>query len=149
MTTLATTKKKTSVPSLFQDFFNEGFFDTPPFFSFENQTGSFIPNVNVIENKDNFEIELAAPGLESKDFKAEINNGVLNISAEKEQEFKEEIKNFRKREFCFTSFSRSFVLPENIATDKIDATYKNGVLRIMLPKKNSSVKTPVKKIKIG
>ena len=149
MTTLVPTKKNGSLPSVFEDFFNDGFLDIPPFFAFANQKGAFIPNVNVIENTDNFEIELAAPGLQNKDFKAEVNNGVLNISAEKEEESTKEDKNFRRREFSFTSFSRSFVLPENVAADKIDANYKNGVLKLTLPKKNSSPKTPVKQIKIG
>jgi HSP20 family protein len=148
MTTLVPTQKNGSLPRVLEDFFNDGFLDIAPFFAISNQKGVSIPNVNVIENTDNFEIELAAPGLQNKDFKAELNNGVLHISAQREEQFKEDDKNFRKREFCYTSFSRSFVLPENVATDKIDAVYKNGVLRITLPKKNSNPETPAKQIKI-
>lgn len=148
MTTLVPIKKNVSLPNIFDDFFNDGFLDIPPFFAFANQKGAFIPNVNVIENKDNFEIELAAPGLQNEDFNAEVKNGVLTISAEKEEEIKEEDKNFRKREFSYSSFSRSFVLPDNVAADKIDGHYKNGILKLSLPKKNSSPETPVKQIKI-
>lgn len=149
MTTLVPTRNKVSLPSVFDDFFNDGFLDMPPFFAFANQRAAFIPNVNVIENTDNFEIELAAPGLQNKDFKAEVKNGVLTITAEKEEEFKEEDKNFRKREFSYSSFSRSFVLPDNVAADNIDGNYKNGILKLTLPKKNSSPQTPAKQIKIG
>jgi HSP20 family protein len=149
MTTLVPTKKNVSLPNVFDDFFNDGFLDMPSFFAFTNQKGAFMPNVNVIENSENFEIELAAPGLQNKDFKAEVKNGVLTISAEKEEETKEEGKNFRKREFSYSSFSRSFVLPDNVTADKIDANYKNGILKLTLPKKNSSPKTPAKQIKIG
>ncbi|MCD9574083.1 Hsp20/alpha crystallin family protein [Flavobacterium soyae] len=150
MTTLVTTKKKNSShPSIFEDFFTDRFLEFPPFFAFTNQKGAFIPHANVIENSADFEIEIAAPGLTSKDFKAEIKNGILQISAEKEEESEEEDKNFRKKEFSFSSFSRSFVLPENIAADKIDAKYKNGVLKLTLPKKKSSPAKPVQQITIS
>ncbi|PAM93724.1 hypothetical protein B4N84_15725 [Flavobacterium sp. IR1] len=149
MSTIIPTKKNGSLPTLFEDFFDDNFLNIPPFFAFANQKGAFTPNVNIVENIDNFEIELAAPGLQNKDFKAEVNNGILSISAEKEEKSTKEDKNFRRREFSFSSFSRSFVLPENIAHDKIDASYKNGVLKLTLPKKNSSPKTPAKQIKIA
>jgi len=119
------------------------------FFAFANQNGASMPQANIIENNADFEIEIAAPGLTSKDFKAEIKNGVLNISAQKEEESEQEDKNFRKKEFSFTSFSRSFVLPENIAEDKIDAKYNNGVLKLTLPKKKSSPEKPVQQIAIN
>jgi HSP20 family protein len=149
MTTLVPTKNNVSLPNVFDDFFNDGFLDMPSFFAFTNQKGAFMPNVNVIENTENFEIELAAPGLQNKDFKAEVKNGVLTISAEKEEEAEENGKNFRKREFSYSSFNRSFVLPDNVTADKIDANYKNGILKVTLPKKNTSPKTPAKQIKIG
>lgn len=150
MTTLVPKKQKNSShPNFFEDFFTDGFLEIPPFFAFANQKGAFIPNANVIEKSDSFEIELAAPGLTSKDFKAEINDGILNISAEKEEEFTEKDKNFRRKEFSFSSFSRSFVLPENVASDKINADYKNGVLKLTLPKKVGSAASSVQHIKIG
>lgn len=142
MTTLVPTVESDSTPSIFEDFFNDGFLDMPQSFAFTNQKGAFMPNVNFIESTDNFEIELAAPGLQNKDFKVEVKNGVLTISAQK----KEENKNFRKREF--SSF-RSFILKDSVAADKIDTNYKNGILKLTLPKKNSSPKTSTKQIKIG
>ena len=150
MTTLVPTKKKNSNGlGIFEDFFTDRFLDIPSFFAFANQNGSSMPQANIIENNADFEIEIAAPGLTSNDFKAEIKNGVLNISAQKEEESEQEDKNFRKKEFSFTSFSRSFVLPENIAEDKIDAKYNNGVLKLTLPKKKSSPEKPVQHIAIN
>ncbi|WP_035643992.1 Hsp20/alpha crystallin family protein [Flavobacterium sp. ASV13] len=150
MTTLVPTKKKNSNGlGIFEDFFTDRFLDIPSFFAFANQNGASMPQANIIENNADFEIEIAAPGLTSKDFKAEIKNGVLNISAQKEEESEQEDKNFRKKEFSFTSFSRSFVLPENIAEDKIDAKYNNGVLKLTLPKKKSSPEKPVQQIAIN
>jgi HSP20 family protein len=146
--TPATTKKNNSFPAFFDNFFNDRFLDTSPFLAFADQKETFLPRVNVIENNDNFQIELAAPGLKSEDFKVEVKNGILNISSEKEEETAEDGKNFRKREFSFTSFSRSFSLPENVVSDKIDANYTSGVLKLTLPKNKISPELPVKKIKV-
>ena len=84
-----------------------------------------------------------------KDFKVEVNNDVLSISAEKEEESKKEDKNYRSREFSYNSFYRSFALPQNLVTDKIDAKYENGILKLVLPKMEVSVQKPLKKIKVA
>lgn len=147
MTLVATKKNRKPLPNLWNDLFNEPFFSSLPVLS--TGTVSVIPDANVIENPENFQIELAAPGLERKDFTVETRNGVLNVSAEKEEEKKEEGKNFRRREFSFSSFSRSFALPDTVLADKIDAKYENGVLRLTLPKKEVKATEPVKQIKVG
>lgn len=144
-----TTKKNNSFPVLFEDFFNDRFLENSPFFAFAGQKETVLPKVNVIENTENFQIELAAPGLKSEDFKVEVKNGILNISSEKEEEIKQDGKNFRKREFSFSSFSRSFSLPENVLSDKIDANYASGVLKLTLPKNKVSPEAPAKKIKVS
>ncbi|KAB1157612.1 Hsp20/alpha crystallin family protein [Flavobacterium luteum] len=108
-----------------------------------------VPEANIIENNKEYQIELAAPGLERKDFKVEVNNDVLSISAEKEEESKKEDKNYRTREFSYNSFYRSFALPQNLVTDKIDAKYENGILKLVLPKMEVSVQKPLKKIKVA
>jgi HSP20 family protein len=108
-----------------------------------------VPEANIIENNKEYQIELAAPGLERKDFKVEVNNDVLSISAEKEEESKKEDKNYRSREFSYNSFYRSFALPQNLVTDKIDAKYENGILKLVLPKMEVSVQKPLKKIKVA
>ena len=107
------------------------------------------PSVNVIENANNFEIEVAAPGMEKKDFKVEVDKGVLTISAEKEEEEKEEGENYTRKEFSYNSFSRSFSLPENVLSEKITAEYDNGMLTLSLPKSEVTVSKPAKEIKVS
>ena len=108
-----------------------------------------LPSVNIIEHEKDFKIDLAAPGLEKKDFKVEVENGILFISVEKRMETKEEKENYTRREYSFHSFSRSFRLPENSLPEKIDAKYESGILRLTLPKKEVTVTKPVKEIKVS
>lgn len=93
-----------------------------------------IPAVNVHEDENAFRMEVASPGMEKSDFKINVNDNVLLISAEKKSEKKEEEKNFTRREFNYTSFRRSFALPENVDQDNIKAEYNNGILNVTIPK---------------
>ncbi len=95
-----------------------------------------IPAVNIIENFPNFVVELAVPGLQKEDFSIEVEEDTLKISSKKAKEQTEENSDsrFRKREFNYQSFERSFKLPENIKTEDIQANYENGILKITLPK---------------
>lgn len=97
-----------------------------------------VPSVNVVEKPDSFMLEVAAPGLEKGDFKVSVENGCLNISAHKEK--KEEVKEGRytRREFNYTSFQRSFNLPEGVKPEEVHAAYENGILKVTLPKKEVS-----------
>jgi HSP20 family protein len=118
-------------------------FDMPAF-----QLGINVPRANVSETDKEYQIELAAPGLTKKDFKIETDNGVLTISAEKEE--KTETKNGHTRtEYSFNSFSRSFTLPENSKPENIDAKYENGILRLTVPKKEITVTKPKKQIAVS
>ena len=108
-----------------------------------------VPSVNITENDKEFRIEMAAPGLDKKDFKVEVENGLLCISSEKEEETTEEKKNYTRREYSFNSFSRSFTLPENSLPEKINASYQNGILSIVLPKKEVSVLKTAKEIQVS
>jgi HSP20 family protein len=108
-----------------------------------------MPSVNVTENPKEYKIDVAAPGLERKDFKVEEENGTLYISTEKQEENEEKTKNWIRKEFSFNQFVRSFQLPENVVSDKIDAKYENGVLKIVLPKKEVTVTNPKKAIKVS
>jgi len=147
-------KNRAMLPSLVSNFFDDGRL-FPSVFDLETNLfdldgGSLlVPNANIVENEKDFHIELAAPGLDRKDFKVEVDNGVLSISAKKEEEKKEEHKNYKRREFSYNSFSRSFTLPENCHSDKIDAKYENGLLKVTLPKKEVTVSKPVKEIKVS
>lgn len=93
------------------------------------------PSVNITDNKEDYKIELAAPGYGKDDFKIEEEDGILTISSEKKAEKEEEKNNYRRKEFSYQSFSRSFQLPENALPDKINANYTNGILTLTLPKK--------------
>ena len=96
------------------------------------------PSVNVIENGDSFKIEVAAPGLAKEDFKLHVEDNLLTISAEKKTEKTEEGEDkkekYLRREFGYSSFKRTFTLPENVKTDDVKAAYENGVLNISIPK---------------
>lgn len=95
----------------------------------------WIPAMNIIEDEKHFAIDVAAPGFTKKDFEISIENGILHISAENKEEIEEKKEDYTRREFNYNSFSRSFTLPENINEDeKIDATYKHGILKIVLAK---------------
>jgi HSP20 family protein len=152
--TQLTKKNRTLFPSPFTDFFTserlmpDAFDLSKDLFNFNGET-LFIPSANVVENEKNFTIEIAAPGLEKKDFKVEITNNILTVSSEQEEEKKEEKKNYKRREFFYNSFSRSFSLPDNSLPDKIDAKYDNGVLTLTLPKKEVTASKPVKEIKVN
>lgn len=145
MTTLVK-RNGVSLPTLVNDFFDNDFFDlNGDFFKVGTK---FNPSVNVLETEKDFKIEVAAPGLEKKDFKVEVDSGILTISAEKEEETKEEKKNYSRREFSYNKFSRSFQVPDNSIPEKIDAKYENGVLNIVLPKKEVTVSKAKKEIKV-
>lgn len=99
---------------------------------------SRVPAVNVAETSDAYHIELAAPGLEKGDFKINVDGDVLTISAEKKIEGTDESKKYSKREYSYTSFVRSFTLPDSIDHGKIDANYKDGVLKVDITKKEEA-----------
>jgi HSP20 family protein len=105
--------------------------------------------VNVRKDDDKYEIEVAAPGMKKADFKLKLENDVLTISSEKKEENKDEKNGYSRREFCYQSFQRSFTLPEgHIMTDKIQAVYNDGILKIELPKREEIKPQPPKEIAI-
>lgn len=135
--------KKSNFPSLFGDRWLSDFFDTDRFFDADWMKKMHVmPAVNVVEKEKEFEIELAAPGLDKKDFNITVENGVLTIACEKEYKKEDTEKNYTRKEYNYTNFVRSFTLPENLKADKIDARYENGILRLMLPKEVAAKVTP-------
>lgn len=107
------------------------------------------PALNIKEKKDEFEIELAAPGYNKKDFEVTIDNGCLNISAKKELSKEEKDEDYTRKEFSYSSFERSLQLPETIADEKIKAKYDNGILKFSLAKKEEAKKAKPKVIEIS
>lgn len=135
------------VPSLFDRFFENDMFDwSNKHFSSTNTT---LPSVNIIEDTEGFEVEVAAPGLEKDDFRIELDNNILSVSSEKkiENETKEGGR-FNKREFSYQSFCRSFTLPTSVENENITAKYEKGILNIFIPKREEAKPKPVKQIAI-
>jgi HSP20 family protein len=123
-----------------KDLFHE--FNTPAF------SGS-VPAVNVVENKEGFRIEVAAPGLQKTDFKLNLEKNQLTISAQKEVKDEESNEKYTRREFKYSSFQRSFTLPNSVDGDKIEANYHEGILSIALPKREEAKEKPARTIEIA
>jgi HSP20 family protein len=128
-------------PSLINEFFNDDFG-----MNFLNRSHS-VPSVNSLENNDSFEIDLAVPGMKKEDFTIELNDKVLVISSETSNTMEND--KMRLNEFNFSSFQRSFRVPDSVDHDKIKANYKNGILKIKLPKRKESISKPNRVINIG
>lgn len=107
------------------------------------------PALNIKEKKDEYEIELAAPGFDKKDFEVNIADGRLNIMAKKSEEKEEKDENFTRKEFSYNSFEKSLQLPDTVMDEKIKAKYENGILRFSLAKKEEAKKQQPKKIEIS
>ncbi len=122
-----------------EDFFNDDFFESH----------SLMPAMNVKENDANFEIELATPGFSKEDFNITIDKDRLHISAKKSKKEEEKKEGYIHKEFNYSSFKRSLKLPENInQKEKVKATFKNGVLKLKLLKKETVKETPKKVIEV-
>ncbi len=109
----------------------------------------WVPAMNIKETDDLFDIDIAAPGFNKKDFEISIENGLLKISAENSVESKKEEDDFTRREYNYNSFFRSFTLPENVNEEEmIDATYKRGILKLVLNKLHVDETTPKRVIEV-
>lgn len=131
--------------SFFDDFLTKnlsGWFDG------SNEGGS-VPKVNIIETNDDFQVEMAAPGMKKEDFHVELDNDMLTIYAEISENAEENHRKYTRREFRYHSFRRSFHLPNTVESDKIKASYKNGILHLLIPKKEEARKKPAKTIAIS
>jgi len=103
-----------------------------------------IPAVNIRETEKAFELEVAVPGLKKKDINIDLDENVLTISSKNEEEKNKEKDHFKRREFHYSAFERSFTIPEDTDENKIEAKHENGVLFISIPKKE--VKPTLKKL---
>jgi HSP20 family protein len=105
---------------------------------FSEKFATRTPAVNIAETENEFEVELAAPGLNKEDFKINLEKNVLSVSAEKKTETTDENKKFSKREYSYNSFSRSFTLPQSADHTKIEADYTAGILKLIIAKKEEA-----------
>ena len=112
-------------------------------------TGITLPAVNVLDNNEEYIVEIAVPGLKKSDFDISLDNQMLSISAELSTKNEDTNENYTRREFGYSSFKRSFTLPETVETDKIKAMYENGILKVFLPKRDEAKKKPLRQIKIS
>jgi HSP20 family protein len=108
------------------------------FFFRSQENRANMPSVNIIETEEGFSLELAAPGLKKEDFKINLDNNILSISAETQNESEEKTEKMIRKEFCYNSFRRSFSLPKAIDLEKIKADYKDGILSVGLPKREEA-----------
>ena len=132
--------------NLLEDIFQR---DLPSVFTSNFNNGYTLPKVNIQETPDDFIVEMAVPGLKKSDFNIDIDNQVLSISTEKKEESEHKEENYTRREFGYASFKRTFTLPESVNDEKINATYNEGILRILLPKKEEAKQKPARSIKIS
>jgi len=138
-----------SFSGFFDDIFTRDLMDWNS--SHFSNTGTTLPAVNIKETSDAFEVQMAAPGMNKDDFKVELDNNLLTISSEKKQENEvNEGETFNRREFSYQSFQRSFRLAkEAVDAEKIQAKYENGVLHLLIPKREEIRQKPARLINIS
>jgi len=142
---LPKSRKNSLLPSWVDDFLDTHFWS-----EIEDNAGkTTLPSVNITEDAEEFQIEVAAPGMEKKDFNINLDNNVLTISSEKEETKEDNHRKYMRREYCYTKFRRSFTLPSSVKEDDIKANYKNGILSIQIPKKEDMKTKPSRHIAIN
>lgn len=141
MSTKELTRKTDQFPSVWDEFFK-------PFDWFPNR-GFFkpatVPAVNISDSDDHYQLSLAAPGLNKNDFNIDIEGNMLTVSCEKEDTKEEKDARHTRKEYNYSSFTRSFTIPDEVMKEKIEASYNDGVLKITLPKKEEAKKTALSK----
>lgn len=148
MTLMKRTENNWPFPSLMDNLFSRDLMDWST--SNYSNTNTTIPAVNIKETDDDFQIEVAAPGMDKKDFKINLENNQLMISSERQSNVKEKDENYTRKEFSYQSFQRTFNLSDQmIDGDKISAKYCDGVLCIVLPKREEVKPKPARLIKIA
>lgn len=129
-------RKESMFPSVWNDLFDNDFFRTPNV----AQAGITVPAVNIKESPEKFDIELAIPGKKKEDFNIHLDQNLLTICSEEKNETVDENKNenYTRREYSYSSFTRTFTLPETADSEKINATYNNGILNVSINKKEEA-----------
>jgi HSP20 family protein len=132
----------------FRPFYMPNLFDNDFFPLLTNRTSS-MPAVNIREDEKNYVLDLAVPGIDKKDLKIDMNEDVLTISSENRNETEENRDGYKRKEFSYSSFCRSFYIPENVNRDKIEANYKDGILSVELPKQEVDMNKATRQVKIS
>ncbi len=140
---LPTIRRRSYVPFFMPGIFDDDFFPVP-----ENRK-AFKPAVNIREDNRNFMLDLAIPGMDKKDIRIDLNEDVLTISSETRNESEESSNGYKRREFTCSSFCRSFQVPENVDKNKIEASYKDGILNITLPKMEEEKHKMSRQVKVS
>lgn len=133
MSTLVKSNGFPAIGTMLEDFWNTDKLFTKSFW--ERET---LPAVNVKDKKHSYELEMAAPGFKKEDFNISTENGLLIISAESSKDQKEENESFTRQEFSYSSFTRTFNIPENVVKDDIKAKYQDGLLKVEMKKTGES-----------
>ena len=140
---LPTITRKSFRPFYMSNLFDDDFFPVLP------DRNSSMPAVNIKEDEKRYSLELAVPGMDKKDLKIDINEDVLTISSETKNETEENKDGYKRKEFSYSSFCRSFYIPENVNREKIEANYKDGILTVGLPKQEEEKNKITRQIKIS
>jgi len=142
MSNKALTKSTEVFPSLFDEFirpwedrFSNGFWGKQ----------LTVPSANVTESKEDYKISIAVPGYKKSEFNIDVNGNMLTVSSEREEDKQEKDERHTRKEYNYSSFSRTFTLPDEVSKDKIDAVYEDGVLKLTLPKKEEAKKMMMSK----
>jgi len=147
MGTQALTKRVERTPTFFDDFFK-------PWNEWFENGGSLwnraltVPAVNITENKNDYQVSLAVPGMKKEDFKIDVGGNMLTISCEKEECIDDTDNKFTRKEYNYSSFSRSFTLPDDVSQDRIEAKYEDGLLKLKLPRKEEAKNPSAKQIAV-
>ena len=138
-----------SLPVLFDDFFNRDLMNWGN--SHFSNTDTTIPAVNIKETAENYQVEVAAPGMTKNDFKVELDGNTLTISSERSnQKNQREEERYFRNEFSYQSFQRTFNLQKEVVDiDNIQAKYENGILQLLIPKKEEAKQKPPRLIEIS
>jgi HSP20 family protein len=118
------------------------------FIKMDYNYGESLPSVNVTENESEYQLEYLVPGFKKEEIKVALEQNVLTVKAERKTENVEEQKRYTRKEFSFSTFKRSFTLPENADVDKMSAKHEHGILNIIIPKRMEEKKETMKEIEI-
>jgi HSP20 family protein len=147
MSTKELAKKSEFFPTVINDFFKP-WSEWYENMGFNWSKAMSAPSVNISEDSKDYLISVAVPGLKKEDFKIDVEGNVLTISSEKKEEKEEKDEKYSRKEYNYSSFSRSFTMPEGVNKEKIEATYENGILELVLPKSKTEKANPVRRIEI-